>query len=45
MYLQGGAVDSNMAVTGTAAQDAGITSIDAYIFPCISSTSQVFLFF
>lgn len=33
---QGGAVDKNLAATYTAAKAAGITNIDAYMFPCTS---------
>lgn len=32
--LKGGGVDPNMAATYKAAQAVGITSIDAYMFPC-----------
>lgn len=34
ILLQGGAVDPNMATTYKAAKAVGITSIDAYMFPC-----------
>ena len=35
ILVQGGAVDSNMAATYKAAKAVGITSIDAYMFPCM----------